>query len=177
MAKVLNIIESKIVTRNNSDWQRVIFSDDKIIYVNTQTGDVKPDSAPDKYVDLISMYNTTHSYETRQPQEDFSWLSEKQPEYEHNYEPKPNSFRKAAAVIDVIIVFVVFFVGMGILLSNGGLLIFTLLWLIPMTVMANNSITSGEDHTALGICHLLFFNIPSGILILASNRQVERESR
>jgi hypothetical protein len=47
--------------RNGIEVQRIIFSDDKIVYVRVDTGDVKPDNTPDKYVDLISSYNATHS--------------------------------------------------------------------------------------------------------------------
>lgn len=61
MAKVLNIVETKLIMRNGIEVQRVIFSDDKIVYVRVDTGDVKPDTTPDRYVDLISAYNATHS--------------------------------------------------------------------------------------------------------------------
>ena len=54
MAKVLRIEESQVKQVNNKTVQRVIFSDDKIIYVDIDTGEVKPDSTPDKYVDMIS---------------------------------------------------------------------------------------------------------------------------
>ncbi|MDO4507988.1 MAG: hypothetical protein Q4B65_01180 [Candidatus Saccharibacteria bacterium] len=60
MAKVLNIIETKIVMRNNIEVQRVIFSDDKIVYVRTDNGEVYPTTTPDKYVDLISTFNASH---------------------------------------------------------------------------------------------------------------------
>ena len=60
MPRVLKIEESKIVTKNNMQVQRVIFSDDRIVYVRTDNGEVYPENTPDKYVDLINAYNASH---------------------------------------------------------------------------------------------------------------------
>lgn len=61
MSKVVNIVETKIMQRNGVDVQRVIFSNDKIVYVRLDDGTVYPASTPDHYVDLISMYNASHT--------------------------------------------------------------------------------------------------------------------
>ena len=60
MPKVLNIEESKIVTKNGLQVQRVIFSNDKIVYVKIDDGEVYPKDTPDRYVDLINTYNASH---------------------------------------------------------------------------------------------------------------------
>ena len=60
MAKVLNITEAKMMMKDGKEVERVIFSDDKIIYVNSDTGEVKPATVSQKYVDLVSAYNATH---------------------------------------------------------------------------------------------------------------------
>ena len=60
MGKILKIEESKIVVKNKVEMQRVIFSNDKIVYVRLDTGDVCPANTPDKYVDLIDTYNASH---------------------------------------------------------------------------------------------------------------------
>lgn len=161
MAKVLNILESKIVHRSGKMYQRVIFSDDRIVYVENDTGDVTPDTTPDKYVDLISAYNSTHAHPTQ---------NQKQ-----SRPIEPNGLRKAAAVIDMIIVFIVGWIGI-VVLFNGGWLIITLAWMIPMTIMTTHSVTDGKQRVALGVCHLIFFNIISGILILVSNGQIQQEA-
>ena len=163
MSRVINIIESKVIERSGHELQRVIFSDDKIVYVNIDTGEVKPDSTPDKYVDLISLYNSTHHTTAFNPRID-------------NAEPESNGLRKAAAVIDVVLVFIIGYVGI-LALSNGGWFIIALAWTIPMTVMATHAVADGKQHIGLGVCHLLFFNIISGILILVSNGQIEQEHR
>lgn len=60
MPKILKIEESKIVTKNGIQVQRVIFSDDKIVYVRIDDGEVYPKTTADKYVDLINAYNASH---------------------------------------------------------------------------------------------------------------------
>lgn len=60
MPKVINIEESKIVTKSGLQMQRIIFSDDVIVYVRLSDGEVYPNDIPDKYVDLINAYNATH---------------------------------------------------------------------------------------------------------------------
>lgn len=60
MPKVLKIEESKIVTKNGLQVQRVIFSNDKIVYVKIDDGEVYPKDTPDRYVDLINTYNASH---------------------------------------------------------------------------------------------------------------------
>lgn len=161
MQKVVHVLESKVVVKNSTEYQRVIFSDDKIVYVDVETGDVKPDSTPDRYVDLISVYNSTHRHNHTVQNS--------------NVQHEPNSLRTAAAVIDVILVFIVGWLGI-IALFNGGFLIVLLAWMIPMTVMTTHSVTDGKERVGLGVCHIIFFNIISGILILVSNGQI-REQR
>ena len=60
MPKILGIEESKIVTKNGVEMQRVIFSNDKIVYVKRDTGDVYPEDTPEKYINLITTYNASH---------------------------------------------------------------------------------------------------------------------
>ena len=60
MAKVLNIVEAKMMERGGRKVERVIFSDDKIVYVDAETGEVEPRNVSDKYADLISAFNATH---------------------------------------------------------------------------------------------------------------------
>ena len=60
MGKILKIEESKIVIKNKVELQRVIFSDDKIVYVRTKDDEVFPKNTPDKYIDLINTYNASH---------------------------------------------------------------------------------------------------------------------
>ncbi len=60
MPKILKIEESKITTKNNVEVQRVIFSDDKIVYIKIDDGEVYPKNTPDRYVDLINTYNASH---------------------------------------------------------------------------------------------------------------------
>ena len=60
MPKILKIEESKIVTKNGQEVQRVIFSDDKIAYVRMSDGEVFPKNVPDTYINLINTYNAAH---------------------------------------------------------------------------------------------------------------------
>lgn len=157
MAKVLRIEESQVKQVNNKTVQRVIFSDDKIIYVDIDTGEVKPDSTPDKYVDMISSYNIHHTmqFDTAKSDNDYD---------------KSSRIRRVAANIDLIFVILITILGI-IFLMNGGFFII-LLWTLPMTLAAYNIVDSEQEHVALGVCHILFFNIVSGILILMSNNYV-----
>lgn len=168
MPKVINIIESDIKTINGRTVQRIIFSNNSVVYVDVETGEVRPDSTPDKYVDLISSYNASH-------QMNKSLFDE----YESNdftdiiSQPRTDSSIRAAAILDLIAVFIYGVVGI-IALGNGGAFIIVLAWTIPMTMATFKAAEDGEDHTALGICHLFFFNLISGILILASRSGKER---
>lgn len=158
VAKVLRIEESQVKQVNNKTVQRVIFSDDKIIYVDIDTGEVKPDSTPDKYVDMISSYNIHHTmqFDTAKSDNDYD---------------KSSRIRRVAANIDLIFVILITILGI-IFLMNGGFFIIILLWTLPMTLAAYNIVDSEQEHVALGVCHILFFNIVSGILILMSNSYV-----
>ncbi len=60
MPKILKIEESKIVVKNGVEMQRVIFSDDKIAYVCTDNGEIYPTNIPNRYIDLINIYNASH---------------------------------------------------------------------------------------------------------------------
>ena len=60
MPKILKIEESKIVTKNGVRAQRVIFSDDKIVYVRIDDGEVYPKNTAEKYINLINTYNASH---------------------------------------------------------------------------------------------------------------------
>jgi hypothetical protein len=179
MAKVLNIVESKFVHKDGKMKQRVIFSDDKIVYVDNDTGDVVPDSTPDKYVELISMYNATHTHfeliddESELESEFDSCHSD---EYESMVRPRPNSLRKTAVILDTIVVAVA---ALNIVASEsdgGAWAVVTFVWLM-MTIAVQHSISDDKEHIVLGILHLLCFNPVSGILILISNGQVGRDMK
>ena len=73
MPKILGIEESKIVTKNGVQMQRVIFSNDKIVYVKIDSGDVYPEDTPEKYINLITTYNASHDNidSTRSKRSDF----------------------------------------------------------------------------------------------------------
>lgn len=86
MPKVINIEESKIVTKSGLQMQRVIFSDDRIVYVRLEDGEVYPKDVPDKYVDLINAYNATHDSSNFNPF-DFS-----KPEPQPEPKADPNEF-------------------------------------------------------------------------------------
>ena len=60
MARILKIEESKIVEKNGMQMQRVIFSDDKIVYVRMRDGEVYPKNVAEIYVNLINTYNAAH---------------------------------------------------------------------------------------------------------------------
>ena len=141
VAKVLRIEESQVKQVNNKTVQRVIFSDDKIIYV-----------------DMISSYNIHHTmqFDTAKSDNDYD---------------KSSRIRRVAANIDLIFVILITILGI-IFLMNGGFFIIILLWTLPMTLAAYNIVDSEQEHVALGVCHILFFNIVSGILILMSNSYV-----
>lgn len=76
MAKVVNIVETKIMKRNGVDVERVIFSNDKIVYVRLDNGEVYPEDTPDRYVDLISYYNAAHNGRAQRVQDSLNWASE-----------------------------------------------------------------------------------------------------
>ncbi|MBR1689638.1 MAG: hypothetical protein IJ713_02545 [Oscillibacter sp.] len=76
MSKVINIVETKIMKRNGVDVERVIFSNDKIVYVRLDNGEVYPKDTPDRYVDLISYYNAAHNGRAQRMQDSLNWASE-----------------------------------------------------------------------------------------------------
>lgn len=153
--KAVIVLESKLVRRDGEVYQRVIFSDDKIIYVDIDTGEVTPESTPDAYVDLVSIYNSNRLHHTTNTV--------------NQANPIPNGLRQGAMVIDVICLFI--FGLMGI--SGRFVILIALVWIIPMTIMTAHSITDEKEHVALGVCHIFFFSPISGILILVSNGQVK----
>lgn len=63
MAKILSIVETKTVTKNNIEMQRFIFSDDKIVYVRLDNDEISPSSTPEKYINLINVYNASHEHD------------------------------------------------------------------------------------------------------------------
>lgn len=168
MAKVLNVVESDVKQIHGKTVQRVIFSDDKIVYVDVYTGEVRPDSTPDKYVDLISVYNASNHRDTTI---DEICGDTHDPLIQTNISEKAAHLRRTAAHADLLFVILIGLLGI-IFLMNGGFFIVLLVWMIPMTVMAYNSVDDSSDKTALGVCHLIFFNIISGILLLASNKYI-----
>lgn len=159
MAKVLRIEESVVKQVNGKSVQRVIFSDDKIVYVDIETGEVKPESTSDVYVDMISLYNSHHI------------IHDKTVDDEPSQEGS-SRLRRIAANIDLAFVIIITILGI-IFLMNGGFFIVILLWTLPMTLAAYTIVDSDDRHTALGVCHILFFNIISGILILQSNSYID----
>lgn len=167
MPRVLAVEESEIKEVRGRLVQRVIFSDDKIVYVDVNTGEVQPESTPDKYVDLISVYNSSHK-NTRN--NNTSTNESVQP-----IATKASKQRKLAADIDLAIVLLLATIGL-VVLTEGGMLIVTLAWTIPMTVMAYKSVDDNRERVALGVCHLIFFNIISGILILVSNSNINERN-
>ena len=158
MAKVLQIEESAVKQINGRSVQRVIFSDDKIVYVDIETGDVRPESTPDRYVDMISLHNSHHALQDKSASDESS-------------QEESSRLRRIAAHVDLVVVILIAILGI-IFLMNGGFFIIILLWTLPMTLAAYNIVDSDNKHTALGICHILFFNIISGILILQSNNYI-----
>lgn len=154
--KAVSVLESKLVRRDGEVYQRVIFSDDKIIYVDIDTGKVTPESTPDTYVDLVSIYNSNRLHHRIDAVKQVT--------------PRPNGLRQAAVAIDVInclggIVFVA-------VISAWFIVLIVLVW-IPMAIMTADSITDEREHVALGICHIFLLSPISGILILVSNGQVK----
>ena len=74
MPKILGIEESKIVTKNGVQMQRVIFSNDKIVYVKIDSGDVYPEDTPEKYINLITTYNASHdNIDSTRPKHNDFW--------------------------------------------------------------------------------------------------------
>lgn len=169
MAKVLNIVESEVKQIHGKPVQRVIFSDDKIVYVDVYTGEVRPDSTPDKYVDLISVYNASNQQTNTL---DDIYGNNRELIIQTDIPEKAANLRRSAANVDLIFVILIGILGI-IFLMNGGFFIVLLAWMIPMTVMTYNSVDDNSDKTALGVCHLIFFNIISGILLLMSNKYVD----
>lgn len=176
MSKVLNIVESEVKQINGRSVQRVIFSDDKIVYVNIHTGEVKPESTPDSYVNLISLYNASHRQSDHQNQ----ILEEL---YQNRHESiipdtipdEAARIRKSAAEIDVFFLIVAGLLTFYFLFVDStrfGWAALALTWMIPMTVVTYKSIHDNSEKTALGVCHLIFFNIISGILILQSDKWI-----
>ena len=103
MLRVLKIEESKIVTKNNMQVQRVIFSDDRIVYVRTDNGEVYPENTPDKYVDLINAYNASHddvgSTNSKPQSSDFwdnerNYIEDGSPDRRNQIEKTKNNFLK-----------------------------------------------------------------------------------
>lgn len=152
----VSVLESKLVRRDGEVYQRVIFSDDKIIYVDINTGEVTPESTPDAYVDLVNIYNS--NLLQRNTTNTFNQAT-----------PKQNGLRKGAMVIDIICLCIFGLVG----ISGLFVILIALVWMIPMTIMTAHSITDEREHVALGVCHIFFFSPISGILILVSNGQIK----
>lgn len=63
MAKVVNIVETKIMKRNGINVERVIFSNDKIVYVRLDNDEVYPKNVPNQYIDMIRSYNKARNRE------------------------------------------------------------------------------------------------------------------
>lgn len=174
MAKVLNIVESEVKQIQGKSVQRVIFSDDKIVYVDIYTGEVRPESTPDKYVDLISIYNASHRPTSDQALND-SYQDKHESTAQTEIPEKAAKLRRAAANVDLVFVILIGFFNLILLFTdpdNIGWAAISLIWMIPMTVVTYRSANDNSDRTALGVCHLIFFSIISGVLILKSNKYI-----
>ena len=59
MNKILKIDGVRNISKNNSDYTVYIFNNDKIVRVNSDTGEVITKNVPETYLNLISVYSAT----------------------------------------------------------------------------------------------------------------------
>ncbi len=157
MAKVITILESEIKQKNGKDYQRVIFSDNKIAYVNLNTGDVDPSDLSEKYIDLITLYNAKNGARIK-PTEN----------------KKVMSLRKTAVWFDIFTI-VALCLTFPLIFTNNNIVFFCLFWVIPITLITSQIIKDGRKHPILAVLTLIFVNFISGILLIMSDSELDKK--
>lgn len=82
MNRILKIDGVRNISGNNSDYTVYIFNNDKVVRVNSDTGEVITKNVPEAYLNLISVYSATESAKknsasNKEPDTDEEMINEK----------------------------------------------------------------------------------------------------